>query len=100
VNFKIGQKIVCVNDLPGINDGRIFLKIDCIYTVSDTNGKGGLQLKEEDPNSLPRIDVNGNIHYYPFWHEARFKPLSDISDKLSEEILNEVLTTIKEPELV
>lgn len=82
--FKIGQKVVCMNDAPGYIDGCKFLIKNNIYIIEDI-------LNDE----IKVLGDNG------FWFANRFRPLDydiisnkDIIGELTEEKAD---IEIKEP---
>ena len=93
--FKICQKVICINDNPGIQDNRIFLKKDSIYIVEDINSTGGISLIEDDKNKMPISIINGLKFIFPYWMPSRFKSFSqsDILKELIEKIVEERLDT-------
>jgi hypothetical protein len=85
--FRVGQKVVCVDDTnyhPDSGNGEMGGELPVkgnIYIVSAT----GLT-NPVDPNNLPCIHVEGldRDDEYPLWAH-RFRPLTDIS--IFEEML-------------
>jgi len=83
-NFKVGEKVVCVNDECGWIDSVKFLVKDEIYTVCHTQFAG---------NGRFEISVNGD---FGMWDASRFRKLDtqfaeDICAQLIEEFKQETI---------
>jgi hypothetical protein len=91
--WKIGDKAVKVSenldcDIEVLCEPEP--KINQIVTVSDI---------DHDPNEGTYLCFKEMPSYMHYGH-SDYRKLSEVSAESAEEILNEVLTTIKEPELV
>ena len=77
--FKVGQKVVCIDDSPGWNLGVTGLVKDKIYTVSEIHmiGIGHLGLVEW---------VQG------YWAQSRFRP---VDDTWADEVLTNICKELK-----
>jgi nitrite reductase/ring-hydroxylating ferredoxin subunit len=84
-NFKIGQKVVCIDDSTGWVDGEKSLVKGEIYTILDIC-------------SFKKGDEIRVVYEDGFWHSSRFRPLkrSLLSNK---EIIEEKIDIEKEVEV-
>jgi hypothetical protein len=83
MTFRVGQKVVCVDDSPPTIGRALLVKKGAIYTVADSFewlGQEGLLFDEIDPK-----DGVG-------WHAWRFRPVVERKTDISfaHEILNSV----------
>lgn len=97
MNWKIGDKIVCISKFKGVfvdtNEptGSPNPIVGIVYTFDGYRKHNTIYLKEFE-------HYINNRGFRPHYASYKFRKLSEVSSELSEEILNEVLTTI--PELV
>lgn len=88
-NFRVGQKVVCVNDGLHPQTGKATsVKAGTVYTVSgvarnnDCHGYGGIAIREADP-----------VHHIMFFAAWRFRPLAERKTDISQ--LQRMLTDTK-----
>ncbi len=93
--FRVGQKVVCVDDRPGLLTGKRELRRGEIYTITgfDTEDKRlehpGLYLAETPEKFHP------NWRFPVGWAPERFRPV--VERKTSIEIFQRMLSPTKEP---
>jgi len=89
--FKVNQKVVCIDDSPGVMDNRRFLVKDFIYTIGELNNINGIWLVEDDMSKMPISIYNGVPCIFPYWRPSRFRSLvgSNILKELLKEIVDE-----------
>jgi hypothetical protein len=86
MTFRVGQKVVCVNDTPPTNGRPLQVKKGEVYTVArsfDWFGEEGLLFDEIAPGA----GVG--------WHAWRFRPVTDIS--FAHEILRKASKPARGP---
>lgn len=89
--FRIGQRVVCVDDSPGMFDGKSHLKLRSVYTIrgfcENFHGELGLLLEEVRPD-LPRLRNGQERGFYVH----RFRPIQERKTDIgfAHEILKKV----------
>jgi hypothetical protein len=103
MGFKVGSKIVCVNDEFDLSDPLIRVmvkpKYNVTYTVRDCD-EGMVRLEEVVNKEVP-MDFGGMvIMTEPGFAENRFAPLQDNRDELTESLLNDLEVDKEEYEYI
>lgn len=82
MTFRVGQKVVCVDDGPGDFSGPSFLALNSIYTIrgfcENIHGEIGLLLEEVRPD-LPRLMTGQERGFM----QKRFRPLVERKTDIS-----------------
>lgn len=74
-NFKVGMKVVCVDDKHFTKEGEIVPAQDEIYTIRDMHYVDGrLALRFEEIVNSPRVYIDMGFNECAFWAEG-FKPI-------------------------
>ena len=86
--FRIGEKVVCIDDSKGITSGAKTLKKGETYTVINTTiiGCGGILVKEIEP-------LKNDYNSYHYYMNTRFRKVDyNFGKNILEKLKNEVLT--------
>src|SRR3954470_2153577 len=86
MTFRVGQKVVCVDDRPPTNGRPLQVKRGIVYTVAksfDWFGEQGLLFDEIDPGA----GVG--------WHAWRFRPIVERKTDIS--VFTEILRKVTKP---
>lgn len=80
-NFRIGQRVVCVDDSPGFSSGERHLKAGQVYVIS------GMELVGNPGPGLYLVGVPLTTQYrcgtYRGWNPTRFRPLTERKTDIS-----------------
>ena len=72
--FRVGQKVVCIDDSPGLFSGRSYVTLNAIYTIrgfcENIHGEIGLLLNEVRPD-VPRLLFGQERGF----QQSRFRPV-------------------------